>query len=168
MSFIVNKDWTTEAGLRAVVIEITQPLMFGQSTWHCGYVAVEEGSPLFGKDYQDRMPQLKKLFEELKQKESEESIFESYGAIDLLCMAFDDEEDPQLGYCLQVHGGVTYAITSNEYPVAVEKELHWIGYDCNHFDDIQLVQNLNFNIQQCESLAKQIAFVSKFLEAQDD
>lgn len=41
----VQKDWITRAGLRAVV---TAHETLGH---HCGYVAVPEGHPLFGKHY---------------------------------------------------------------------------------------------------------------------
>jgi len=169
MPFIVNKDWTTKSGLRAVVIEITQPSMFGESTWHCGYVAVNSKSPLFDKDYGDRVPELEEMFERIKDQDAAgHDIFGSYGAIDLLAMAFDDDEAPRLSYCLQVHGGVTFSKKSREYPVASEEELNWIGFDCNHFDDSWLVQNLEFNTKECERLASQIFYIEKFLtESQD-
>jgi hypothetical protein len=39
--------WTTKAGLKAIVLQ--HPSM----GHHCGYVAVPEGHPLFGKGYDD-------------------------------------------------------------------------------------------------------------------
>src|SRR5690606_33101439 len=45
MSPVVEKDWITAAGLRAVV------LLVGGGRHRCGYVAVPEGHALHGKDY---------------------------------------------------------------------------------------------------------------------
>ena len=46
MSFTVEKDWITEAGLRAVVI-------MGSMGFRCGYVGVPTGNRLHGVDYDD-------------------------------------------------------------------------------------------------------------------
>jgi len=46
MKFTVEKDWTTEAGLRAVVI--ATPMGH-----RCGYVGISKGSPLYGLGYDD-------------------------------------------------------------------------------------------------------------------
>ena len=46
MIFKIEKDWTTEAGLRAVVLAT----VMGH---RCGYVGVPESNAYFGKDYND-------------------------------------------------------------------------------------------------------------------
>lgn len=46
MKYTIEKDWTTEAGLRAVVV--ATPMGH-----RCGYVAVQEGTPLCGLGYDD-------------------------------------------------------------------------------------------------------------------
>ena len=61
----VEKDWTTKAGLRAVIVKqpgYEEPLepfdgdLLGgtiKAGWYCGYVAVPEDHPVYGKDYDD-------------------------------------------------------------------------------------------------------------------
>ena len=46
MSFVIEKDWTTEAGLRAVVLATTMG-------HRCGYVGVPLAHPHHGRDYGD-------------------------------------------------------------------------------------------------------------------
>lgn len=46
MSEIIEKDWVTSAGLRAVCVLVQL------GSHRCGYVAVPMGHPLFGKRYQ--------------------------------------------------------------------------------------------------------------------
>ena len=54
MSVTVERDWTTRAGLRAVVLI--------QVGWHrCGYVAVLPEHPLHGKQYNERCACLRTL-----------------------------------------------------------------------------------------------------------
>lgn len=47
--YTVEKDWVTEAGLRAVVI-------MGTMGFRCGYVGVPAGHPLHGVDYDNARP----------------------------------------------------------------------------------------------------------------
>ena len=46
MNYVVEKDWTTEAGLRAVVIAMPMG-------HRCGYVAVPKDNPFYGFGYDD-------------------------------------------------------------------------------------------------------------------
>lgn len=46
--FIVERQWTTGAGLPAYCLII---LFDGRKSHRCGYVGVPDGHPLFGKDY---------------------------------------------------------------------------------------------------------------------
>lgn len=45
--YIIEADWITSAGFRAVVVKHN----LGYSRHRCGYVGVEDGHPLFGVDY---------------------------------------------------------------------------------------------------------------------
>lgn len=81
-----------------------------------------------------------------------------------------------------VHGGLTFAGGSEDYPVA-NKGLWWLGYDCAHlydardpelmsgeykelydkgmlrafdFDEGSVIRTLEYCVSQCESLAKQL------------
>lgn len=44
MSYDVKADWTTAAGLRAVVV-------MNDMGFHCGYVGVPKGHPYYGRNY---------------------------------------------------------------------------------------------------------------------
>lgn len=55
MAYEIEKDWITEAGLRAVVIIVLRDGLDG-TKWRshrCGYVGVTKESPVFGKTYDD-------------------------------------------------------------------------------------------------------------------
>jgi hypothetical protein len=55
MSYIVEKDWITEAGLRAVVIMTMNNFEGKQYKRHrCGYVGVDTSSKLFGREYMSK------------------------------------------------------------------------------------------------------------------
>lgn len=45
MGFAIEKDWTTKAGLRAVVV------MVDDGSHRCGYIAVPDGHSLHGEEY---------------------------------------------------------------------------------------------------------------------
>jgi len=34
-----------------------------------------------------------------------------------------------------VHGGITYGSSSNEYPIQSDEEIFWLGFDCAHYMD---------------------------------
>lgn len=118
----IEKDWKTEAGLRAVVVATDMG-------HRCGYVAVTRGHATFGKDYYE--------------------------------------------VTVDVHGGLTYSEIDNYYPVKTEaSEVWWFGFDCAHHGDLPdpslrsyvyrsaetegVVRTLDYCVQECESLAKQL------------
>ena len=111
---ILEKEWTTEAGLPAKVV--IQP-----AGHRCGYVKVPKDHPYYGLDYDDMH--------------------------------------------IDVHGGVTYA---EHY-----KDGFWIGFDCahlgdapdplfkktaykSHFEELGVVRTLEYCMEECESIAKQL------------
>ncbi len=50
---------------------------------------------------------------------------------------------------IDVHGGITYG--------EIEKDgLFWIGFDCAHFDDNIIKCDLDYCINECESMAEQL------------
>ena len=56
MSHIIEKDWITEAGLRAVVIMCMGDYQGKQYRRHrCGYVGVGMDTKLYGKGYHDEL-----------------------------------------------------------------------------------------------------------------
>jgi hypothetical protein len=161
MSFTVEKDWTTEAGLRAVVI-------MGDLGHRCGYVGLPAGHPLNGVEYGEKSPHLK-----LDPERSTEKM----SPIQILCGAgksMDDLNSPE--YVFEVHGGLTFSGNGRgKYPV--ESDLWWFGYDCGHAGDApapdsklasyrmagfegDVHRTLEYCTAECESLAKQLSEVT--------
>lgn len=157
MTFEVKKDWVTESGLRAVVL-------FVRGSHHCGYVEVPKGHPLHGLDYSQEHPILRARVDEHMQENSQIS------PINILCAAVVDgevEATPVMAF--NVHGGITYAGGTGEYPG--DGDGWWFGYDCAHAGDAQkgefafshpgdVFRDEEFCVDQCESLARQIASVT--------
>jgi hypothetical protein len=157
MSYEVEKDWITQAGLRAVVI-------MGDLGHRCGYVGIPAEHPLHGVEYSEKSPHLK-----LNPERSTEKM----SPIQILCGAgkdFDDLNSPE--YVFEVHGGLTFSGGNGKYPV--ESDLWWFGYDCGHSGDApapgsrmaeygiyegDVHRTLEYCKAECESLAKQIAAV---------
>lgn len=146
----VEKDWTTEAGLRAVVIEITPPEL--TRNWRCGYVEVPKGHPLHGVAYNKPCPD--------SLAEYEQSIMDKpvggRGPIEVLATALKPDDVPvTAGFLLDVHGSVTYSGESTDYPIETDGTF-WYGFDCNHVDDQEDPKSLDFCVAQCESMAEQL------------
>ena len=97
--------------------------------WRCGYVIIPEESSLFKMDA-------------------------SYN-VNLYDLDLDDKNiitklKQQQKLCnVYVHGGITY----NDF---YDGKNYCIGFDCAHYQDTFEAQTLEYCIQQCESLAKQL------------
>lgn len=158
--YVVNKDWITAAGFRAVVI-------MGTLGHHCGYVAVPKDHPLYGKDYGDDCECLTFPSDEVMGKR---------GIIPLFC----SNGEPRPDVVFNVHGSLTYSGGNGKYPVKAP-DVWWFGYDCGHctdapsdeylehmrikYPDLPSVysqvagttfKDLDYNIAECESLAQQL------------
>lgn len=68
---------------------------------------------------------------------------------------------------LKVHGGLTYAAGSKDYPIKCSDNLWWYGFDCAHAGDGMLgimvrltlgkpVRSMDYVIDECEKLADQL------------
>ena len=159
MSFTVEKDWTTDAGFRAVVLMTSRG-------HRCGYVGVPQGHPLYGVAYGAPTPVLKMNMNRSVEKMS---------PIQMLAAVCKDESElccPE--YVFEVHGGLTFSDTGGDYPVT--SYLHWFGFDCAHHGDAPapgssgaevadrlefsifggVHRSLDFCVDECESLARQI------------
>lgn len=162
MAYTIEKDWTTEAGLRAVVI-------LGDMGHRCGYVGVPHDHPLYKHGYDAPHVALK-----MNMNRSTEKM----GPIQILCaMGKDPDQLCSPEYVFEVHGGITFSGGNGEYPV--KSDLWWFGYDCGHAGDLPepdstmgrmyaehgfaerdgVLRTLDFCIGECESLAKQLAEV---------
>lgn len=166
MSYIVEKDWESSS-LRCVVIAVDRG-------YRCGYVGIPKEHILFGIDYNDVVPDtLREKLEEVKNGPTGKR-----GIIDLFTF---DEEKPRVGILFDVHGGITYSGSDKKYPVA--SDLWWFGYDCHHpgdttdenlmsaeYKEIEarystyfhggVHRTLDYCIQECESLARQLKEIS--------
>lgn len=79
--------------------------------------------------------------------------------------SFFGKDYNNLGFSLDVHGGLTYSGGDGLYPIEYDKEkLWWFGFDCMHFGDLRLGRyysagshrSLEYIENECESLAEQL------------
>lgn len=152
MSYQIEKDWITKAGLRAVVILVTD---LGH---RCGYVGLTKKHPLYGIPYNEESAYLK-----FPEKEN----IGKRGILAVICS--NGKATPEVVF--DVHGSITYS-GGRDYPVKSDG-LWWFGFDCGHlgdgreasFHEISGLRNLyaddpirdtEFCVQECESLAQQL------------
>lgn len=158
MGFIVQKDWTTKAGFRAVIV-------LPDIGHHCGYVGIPPSHPLHGKNYGDVCDCL--VFP------SDESMGKR-GVIPIFCS--NGEATPDAVF--DVHGGINFSGGDSDYP-AKSTDLWWFGYDCGHsgdgrsesylktmeerypnqpfmWTDRGVFRDVDYCISECESLAQQL------------
>ncbi len=118
MEYIVESDFMYE-NHRCIVV-------FGTHGFRCGYVGVDENSPLYGMEATDCV--------EVDLDEFKKQPIGKRGVFPLLAFAFREEKNgiPLSAY-FDVHGGLTYADGNFKYPV--KSVLWWFGFDCGHCDD---------------------------------
>lgn len=121
----------------------------------CGYVGVDSTHPLFGFEYNSKLPkELLPLWEEIKNKPAGKR-----SSIEIFCC---DPDNPKVGILFDVHGGITYTGSSNDkYPVESDKELWFFGFDCNHADDQYDRKSQEYVEAECISLAEQLIKINK-------
>jgi len=162
----VEKDWTTAAGFRAVVLMTSMG-------HRCGYVGLPAGHPLHGVEYSHSCPAL-------KPPAGDEPVGKR-SPIAVMCAAFDESRMQTPEMVFNVHGGITYSGGKADYP-APSDGLWWYGYDCAHAGDGKSPEyiaeqrlkypdepfmwgddfgdeyrDLDYCVAECESLASQIA-----------
>ena len=161
MTFEVEKEWTTEAGLKAVVLcSVNQMLT---STWErkghrCGYVGVPPSFSTYGKGYSEQLPEIK--------QEDVDNIEIGNKSPCLILTAVCNSDIPgetvrrSLDILINAHGGLTYAGGNDNYPIERKEgeEVWWFGFDCCHYDDIEEIggQTLEYCIAECESISSQL------------
>jgi hypothetical protein len=114
MNYKVESDFTYY-GYRCVVI-------FSYLGFRCGYVGIPKKHPLYGIEYNQETPKLKK--ENMEDKE--------IGKRSLFSLMF---MNPKSNYIspevyFDIHGSLTYSGKDKNYPV--ESDLWWFGFDCGH------------------------------------
>ena len=160
----IEKDWTTDSGLRAVV-------MLTEMGHRCGYVGVPHGHPLYEHAYDAPHVMLSMDMNRSTEKMSPMQI--------MLGAFKDNDQLTSPEYVFEVHGGLTFSGGNKEYPV--EADLWWFGYDCAHAGDLPepeskmgrmyaehgfadrdgVLRTLDFCVAECESLARQLAEVAQ-------
>lgn len=152
----LEKSWITQAGLKACVLLVGDPV-----SHRCGYVAVPKGHPLFGKSYHEQL-------DLISQERASESTVGQKSPLLILTASVDGDEGQvrrSLDIVIDVHGGITYASEGGKYPEPESDPSWWFGFDCAHSGDGTLsnevyrrgpVRTLEFCIEQCENMAKQL------------
>jgi hypothetical protein len=162
MSYIVEKDWTTQAGLRAVVVVHRH---------RCGYVEVLANHPGFGKTYDEQLDCI------TQEQAASVCIGQKSSILLLTASCSADNENAirrSLDIIIDVHGGLTYAGAGIDSDYPVPSKGWWFGFDCAHYGDAPvedpegwyrgkgIIRSLEFCEAQCESMAEQLmALVSQ-------
>ena len=151
MNYVIEKDWITEAGLRAVVLLV-------RNSHRCGYVAIPKDHPLHGVLYYEKSQHLELPDDEEVGKR---------GIIPLLTR--DPESAGESPGCyFNVHGGLTFSGGDKNYP-AESDDLWWFGFDCAHYGDGLMgrseyeefpVRSTEYVSSECENLARQLAEIN--------
>lgn len=92
----------------------------------CGYVGVPKSHILYGLSYGMKSRLLKKAMERVMNKPTD---MDTVG-VGLLLNAMIGNIHPTLENVVEVHGGVTFADFQRN------SKLWWIGFDCNHCNDL--------------------------------
>ena len=162
MSYEIEKDWITQAGLRAVV---TVSKSGERKTHRCGYVAITPDHKLYKVGYSEQVDCIS----------SEDANTATIGkkspilAFTASCRAdTQDSVRRSPDIIFDVHGGLTYSGGNENYPVE-SKDSWWFGFDCAHAGDGQIepterdklfydgpARDLCYVEAECESLAKQL------------
>ncbi len=142
----VERDWTTEAGLRAAC------LLVNDGRNRCGYVAIPKDHPLHGVEYSQHSDSLIGV-----KAETDAGPIGKRGIISVLCHR-DREATPD--YVFDVHGSITYsAAGQDDYPAKSSPDEWWFGFDCAHCDDTLETCTEQFVVAECEQLATALVAV---------
>lgn len=154
MGYVIEKDWMTKAGYRAVVIMSTDRT----ENHRCGYVGVSKDHPLFGLGYSDKSAALRPA--------NDDEEIGDRGAMTLLFGAVDEKYRERIDFIFDVHGSLTFSGNGKEGAYPVQSDLWWFGFDAaHHGDDMEGGRSLAFMAYQCERLADQ--FTSRVIFAKD-
>lgn len=174
MSHTIERDWITEAGLRAICTVI---LHHGTEvpSHRCGYICLPAGHPLHGKDSTDKCDSLGAMLERLKSTPMAE--IEHLHSFPRMLAMLGGPAEPRPDFVFSVHGGITYSSSKagDDYPLKTD-DGWWYGFDCNHCDDGYIKPNPWFSsllnergvprtheyvVAECESLASQLSLVNR-------
>ena len=152
-NFIVESDFTYRDYYCVIV--------FSSLGYRCGYVALPENHPLYGKKIRDKVKYLNKdMLDKDPGKRS---------PIQVLLHTSEMQENPDdevtLGFFFNVHGGITYAESgNNNYPVPKEN-VWWIGFDCGHSSDKIDIESLERLWGNDSEEVKSVISIEKHIKA---
>lgn len=140
----------------------------GRKTHRCGYIGVPPGHFLHGIAENENVAKLKELSlrATLGQKSPVFALIAGVGAPE----GSSIRHSPDVVF--DCHGGITYSGNGYFLPKGSAFEHYWFfGFDCRHCEDDEIepaenyrsdleAKSLDFCIEQCESLAQQIAVVN--------
>ena len=151
--FKIEKQFTHK-GLKCVVIKFDNEI--AKLSHRCGYVGVKPEHPLFEVHYSEHNETLERIFNEQNSSETE---IGNRGTVTLFL--WDGKIiSPEIFF--DVHGSITYSGGSEEEYPTKHKNIWWFGYDCAHScDNEDGGRSLEYCIDECKSLAKQLAEVAK-------
>lgn len=139
MSTPIKKDWTTESGLRAVIV-------MNSLGFHCGYVGVPPGHPLHGVEYSQSTPAL---------GDSPESVFDAHGGI---TFAGDGKGEYPVKSDLWWFGYDCGHLWDAPCPEHIEKMQQEYPDSPFMWERAEGVfRDVDYCVAECESLARQIA-----------
>jgi hypothetical protein len=161
MSYVVEKEWITKAGLRAFVVLNSYEDSFESRTvrFRCGYVAVGPDSMLYGKKYTEKVSRdlaLKSI-----EAETEPNRRGSIVTLQAIVASSDEDRDFQIDHVINVHGGLTFGEgkTEGKYP-AEYSGATLFGFDAHHYGDSEIVCDTDYMAHECEDLAEQLVALS--------
>ena len=164
--YVVEKDWITQAGLRAVVIAVFHSGTQKKQA-RCGYVGVSKESAFFGKAYSEQL-------DFISQEQAQNSQIGEKSPILILAATVGSDDSKtlvrrSLDIIIDCHGGLTYASHEENSNYPVESNLWWFGFDCSHYEDGYITpspyafdytefpaKSLEFCEMQCEKIAVQL------------
>ena len=97
----------------------------------CGYVAIPEGHPLYGKQIDS---QLKVTLAELCNDEEMGKVGKR-GVWTLLGLPDNEDDQVNIGSYFSVHGSITYADGGKNSHHPIDSDYWWLGFDCGHYGD---------------------------------
>ena len=145
----IEKQWMTPAGMPAVVV-----MYDGPTAHRCGYVGVPKEHALYGVGYGDECVLLP--FSDL-----DNQTIGKRGILPIILRVGigGQQENTSPDVYFDVHGSITFVDTWAELDPPGPDARWWFGFDCAHAGDTIGNCSLSYCIDECESLARQLAAV---------
>ena len=118
----------------------------------CGYIEIPEEHYLYGKNFNEPIPEAKFLLKELQKKR-----IGKRSPLTILSISFrDDESDVTPEMIFDVNGGINFSrvlkVRNDDNPI-----FNWaIGFSTDHFNDNKTTQTHKFCEDECKNLIDQL------------